>query len=333
MQLFTWRIGMALAIEGARVPSSNTDGIYVFDMEIEKNKAIVDRELEQLYIEIDPEPMYLVSKDTNNRMEMEDGQITSARGGTLTSWNGADVDTRLAHPAISDKVLTIYLQNSDLLDGPVNKKEIRKAIDTYHDNIDVLKEFKDYPDAEKRTFVYMASWVMRSTSGSILIDENDTIYDGTIRTWLTSNGHTLSRYMMRKSKPSARLDEWANKLFPDTRLGDPDLISYLTDIGAYDKHLTKAITVEDYLNTRVKEEKNGKTIYRMPEGGEKSVPIIAESKVSNLPDGAYVTISNESLLKMSEEDIDAIYQQINFDHYVELIAEKAKAWHNVLKTS
>src|SRR5699024_11177438 len=97
-QLFTWRIGMALAIEGARVPSSNTDGIYVLNMELEKNKAIVNRELKELYNEIDPEPRYLVSKDTNNRMEMEDGRITSARGGTLTSCNGADVDTRLAHP-------------------------------------------------------------------------------------------------------------------------------------------------------------------------------------------------------------------------------------------
>jgi len=333
MQLFTWRIGMALAIEGARVPSSNTDGIYVFNMELEKNKAIVNRELEQLYIEIDPEPMYLVSKDTNNRMEMEAGKITSARGGTLTSWNGADVDTRLAHPAISDKVLTIYLQNSKLLDGPVSKEKIRDALDTYHDNIDVLKEFKHYPDAEKRTFVYMASWVMRSTSGSIMVDENNTVYDGTIRTWLTSEGLTLSRYMTRKTKPSAKLEEWAEKLFPNTRLGDPDLISYLTDIGAYDKHLTKAITVEEYLHTRIKEEKNGKTVYRMPDGDEKSVTIIGESKVSNLPEHAHVTINNESLLKMSEEDIDAIYQQIDFDLYVELIAEKANAWHNVLQAS
>lgn len=332
-QLFTWRIGMALAIEGARVPSSNTDGIYVFDMELEKNKAIVNRELKELYIEIDPEPMYLVSKDTNNRMEMEDGRITSARGGTLTSWNGADVDTRLAHPALSDKVLTIYLQDSHLLDGPVDKAKIREAIDSYYENIDVLKEFKDYPDAEKRTFVYMASWVMRSTSGSILIDDTNTVYDGTIRTWLTSNGHLLSRYMTRKSKPSARMEEWAEKLFPETRLGDPDIISYLTEIGAYEDHLTKAITVQEYLDTRIKEEKNGKTVYHMPDGGEKSVPIVAESKVSNLPDGAHVTINNESLLKMSEEDIDAIYQQIDFDHYVELIAEKAKAWHNVLQPS
>ena len=177
----------------------------------------------------------------------------------------------------------------------------------------------------------MASWVMRSTSGSILIDDTNTIYDGTIRTWLTSNGHLLSRYMTRKSKPSARMEEWAEKLFPETRLGDPDIISYLTEIGAYENHLTDAITVQEYLDTRIKEEKNGKTVYRMPDDCEKSVPIVAESKVSNLPDGAHVTINNESLLKMSEEDIDAIYQQIDFDHYVELIAEKAKAWHNVLQ--
>ena len=67
-QLFTWLIGQALALEGASVPSSNTDGIYVFDIDEELNKQIVDTELKRLYVAIDPEPVFLVSKDANNRL-------------------------------------------------------------------------------------------------------------------------------------------------------------------------------------------------------------------------------------------------------------------------
>ena len=59
-QLMTWIIAQALAIHGARVPSSNTDGIYVFDIDEELNKQIVDRELEKLLVQIDPEPCFLI---------------------------------------------------------------------------------------------------------------------------------------------------------------------------------------------------------------------------------------------------------------------------------
>ena len=152
---------MVLALEGATIPSSNTDGIYVFNIDIDRNIELVNYELKQLYIQIDPEPVYLVSKDANNRMEMEDGKVISARGASLTSWNGANVDNRLAHPALVDKVLTLYLQHDNIVDAPVDKKLILQSLQQYHDKIDVLEVFKDYPDAEKRTFVYMASWVMR----------------------------------------------------------------------------------------------------------------------------------------------------------------------------
>ena len=46
------------------------------------NKRIVEETLKGLYISIDPEEMYLVSKDANNRMEIVDGKVTSAKGGT-----------------------------------------------------------------------------------------------------------------------------------------------------------------------------------------------------------------------------------------------------------
>lgn len=336
-QLFTFRIGMALALEGASVPSSNTDGIYVFDIDIDKNTAIVDNELKSLYVQIDPEPVYLVSKDANNRMEMEDGKVVSARGGTLTSWSGARVDNRLSHPAIVDKLMTYYLQHESVVDGPVNKDIIREHLYEYRDAPDVLDMFKGYDDAEKRTFVYMASWVMRSTSGSIMVDNENNIYPGTIRTWLATKGKTLTRYTTRKLKPSETLDDYASKLFGNVKLGDPDTLRYLTDIGAYDDHFEGAITVEDYYASRTVTEKTmtsaaGKTVTKKIYTGD-SVSIIGETRISHLPDNTPCHIDNNSLLTMSEDDIDEIYNEIDMEKYVDIIADFAKTWHNPIEPS
>ena len=76
-QLMTYIIGQRLALESARIPSSNTDGIYVFDIEEELNKKLVDEELEQLYVQIDPEPVYFVSKDSNNRLGAKRSQVSN----------------------------------------------------------------------------------------------------------------------------------------------------------------------------------------------------------------------------------------------------------------
>lgn len=320
---------MVLALEGATIPSSNTDGIYVFNIDIDKNIELVNNELKKLYIQIDPEPVYLVSKDANNRMEMEDGKVISARGASLTSWNGANVDNRLAHPALVDKVLTLYLQNDDILDKPVDRTLLLKSLQHYHDHIDVLEAFQDYPDAKKRTFVYMASWVMRSTSGSIMIDDKNNIYPGTIRTWLTAHGTTLSRYGTRKAKPSATYEDYASKLFGNVKLGNPDTIRYLTDIGAYDKYFEDAITVDEYkAHRQVQIDNNGKSKYL----GE-SVPVISETKISNLPENGKVHINNNSILKMTEDEINELYKQIDINSYVDMLADFASKWHNVLVAS
>lgn len=76
-QLFTFIIAQALALEGAKVPSSNTDGIYVTNIEESLNKEIIDRELSKLLVSIDPEPVFLVSKDTNNRLGAKRSQVSN----------------------------------------------------------------------------------------------------------------------------------------------------------------------------------------------------------------------------------------------------------------
>lgn len=319
-QLFTFRIGMALALEGATIPSSNTDGIYAMDITLEHNKEIVSRELKSMYIDIDPEEMYLVSKDANNRMEIVDGKVSSARGGTLTSWKGARVDNSLAHPALVDRILTDYLQEADL-DGPVDLELIRKALYDYVKTVD------------RRHFVYMASWIMRSTSGSIFVDSDNEVYKGTVRIWLSKKGVKFRRYNTRTQRCTNTTDDYAKQLFPGTPFGKPEVVEYLGSLGALE--FEDQITVDDYWATKEAAfDVDGRDGDWSVSGAPKrSLPMIGETKITNLSDTARLYINNASINDMSDDQINQIFENIELEEYVALIGVFAKTWHNTLLPS
>lgn len=315
-QLCTFRIGMALALEGARIPSSNTDGIYAMDIAFEKNKAIVERELEGLYITIDPEELYLVSKDANNRIDIVDGKVESAKGGTLTSWKGARVDNSLSHPALVDRILTDYLQTVDL-EKPVDFELIRTCLTNYMNT------------ESHRKVVYMASWVMRSTSGSIFVDSSGEVHPGTVRIWLAKEGVSFTRYNTRAIRCGKTTDEYANQLLPGSPLGKPEVVEYLSSLDALKTNFKKAITVETYWQMR------DELLGPSGEWGtvKKSVPVIGDTKISNLSDSSKLYINNHDIDEMSEEQIEAIFANMELEEYVALIGTFAKTWHNVRKPS
>lgn len=109
-QLFSWRIGQAQAYQGSKVISTNTDGLYSV-MEMTLNNQILEKESSDIGVEIEPEPMFLISKDTNNRIELKEknGKIIGASGGTLGCRKGPNPTKALAHPAIIDWALAEYL--------------------------------------------------------------------------------------------------------------------------------------------------------------------------------------------------------------------------------
>lgn len=76
-QLLTYIMSQALVLEGATMPSSNTDGVYAFDMDIEVNKKIVAKELKPFHVDIEPEPLFFISKDTNNRVGAKRSQVSN----------------------------------------------------------------------------------------------------------------------------------------------------------------------------------------------------------------------------------------------------------------
>lgn len=119
-QLLTWRIGQAQTFAGARIVSTNTDGLYTVDLDEAVNNAVLAEQARQVSIGIEPEPVGVVSKDSNNRIEFKvsDGSIVGASGGSLAAFDGPTPRKSLAHPAVVDWALARYLK--EVLDGNAN---------------------------------------------------------------------------------------------------------------------------------------------------------------------------------------------------------------------
>lgn len=117
-QLFSWRIGQAQTLAGARIVSTNTDGLYSVLDEATNNRVLAEQGA-QINVDIEPEPLLLVSKDSNTRLELEvpkdparawDTKIISASGASLACHAGPHPTKSLAHSAVLDHGLAHYLR-------------------------------------------------------------------------------------------------------------------------------------------------------------------------------------------------------------------------------
>lgn len=161
-QLFTYRIAQAQTIHGARITSTNTDGLYSV-LEATLNNQILEKESSDINVEIEPEPIYLITKDTNNRLEVnaENGEILKANGGSLACRKAPDPEKSLAHPAIIDWALSEYL-----LVSAFNYKGL--SIDKDFDEtigMNILKSAKD--KFEPAHLLQMYQNVIASSIGTI----------------------------------------------------------------------------------------------------------------------------------------------------------------------
>lgn len=113
-QLFTWRIAQAETLEGYKVTSTNTDGLYAVCDEATRPRLreILAREAADINVDIEPEEMRLITKDANNRIELSlDGKILGASGGDVACWKGPVPTKALSHPALIDRLLVDYLKS------------------------------------------------------------------------------------------------------------------------------------------------------------------------------------------------------------------------------
>lgn len=116
---------------GGRITSTNTDGVYIAGLDPETIETSLSRWADKIGVDIEPEPMTLVTKDANNRAEyltaadsaaaiarktgrdIDDIKpwervLLTASGGQLAAADGPSAGKSLAHAAISDYVFTRY---------------------------------------------------------------------------------------------------------------------------------------------------------------------------------------------------------------------------------
>ena len=157
-QLFTWRIGQAQTFAGADIVSTNTDGLYSV-LDFDTNQRVLDEHSAAIGVDIEPEPLTLVSKDSNNRVEflphrhnqhLAQRTVASAAGGSLGAWSGPSMGQNLARPAITDRLLVDYFTvmvnaNATIADdvdwgsyAPLRDRDVALSIDQPADR-DVLE--------------------------------------------------------------------------------------------------------------------------------------------------------------------------------------------------
>lgn len=183
-QLLIWRIAQGQTLGHARIGSTNTDGIYSLLRETpeegssdtslfteDKNNKLLTTLASSTNIEIEPERMFLVSKDSNNRLELAapapgqpaiPGAILGASGGTLACYQGPTPTKSLAHPAALDYGLARYLQQvaargQQALSLPFDRDLGRRILDEIvasNDPTTILTFFQMMVTASRATISY-----------------------------------------------------------------------------------------------------------------------------------------------------------------------------------
>lgn len=161
-QLFSWRIAQAQTYQGAKITSTNTDGLYSV-LEATRNAQILKQESDDIHVEIEPEPTFLISKDTNNRIEMDESTrtIQSASGGTLGCRNGPNPTKALSHPAIIDWALAEYLVKVAMGDHGLS------LADPFSEKLGREILMQSYQEFDRRKWLNMFQNIIASSPGTI----------------------------------------------------------------------------------------------------------------------------------------------------------------------
>lgn len=316
-QLFSWRIGQAQTIAGARITSTNTDGLYSV-LESTLNNQVLERESKSIGVEIEPEPTYLISKDANNRLEMDPntGIIQSASGGSLACRANTNPTKSLAHPAIIDWALAEYLicvslgiKTSDAtmtseFDDALGMRILKSA----------MHKFEAEHDANKLKEPAHVHWmkmfgnVIASSTGSInyIFGTRDAQPGRPIILQ-----HYNRVYIMRDASPETMHLHAANAKVITAAMKAKRRREHTRD----QQHDSTAL---DVLRG------NGVNVQALPSDKEAVV-----KKVSNIEPDWNMLVCNRNLFSMTREEVDDVIAHIDMDAYLSLLRDMfERNWRN-----
>lgn len=317
-QLFSYRIGQAQTLAGAKIVSTNTDGLYSADIDDELNNMILARESADIGVAIEPEPMFLVSKDANNRMEIGRDRKTlfSASGGSLACHKGPNPAKSLAHPAIIDWAMVQYLfrcarGESAHIDAPFNydvgEEILMSAYDEFvkkdpeNAGIHWLNMFQTMIASSPGTNMFVFGKTSLDENGEIVLLSHYNrvfIMDDTVE-----NMHTL--HLQGAYLPKVNAETW-KKRQEDPAFSKSKSFS-LVDPDAY--KVLKANGVD-------------------PSKFEQCD--VAIRKITGIDREKKVYVMNRSLHELTADEIGDIRNNIDWDSYIEMMASTFEnSWRNL----
>lgn len=327
-QLFAWYVGQKQLLQGGKVASTNTDGLYIAGQPLAVNQQVLDETGEKIHVEIEPEEYgVFVSKDSNNRVKVTKNGKISPKGGTLGAFSGPDVTSNLDHPAIIDRLLTKYLidPNHPNSANEAFDKERAKRILTedmnsmfQEDPVEVLKMFQWIVSSSPGTHQFITQINYNKKTNKALdfahIDvEPLPRYNRIFLTKTPDNGdiQTLMNVTHRKAKDklTQATDEWRKA---DWVLAQHGIVCADTKEAAKPTNQNRRA-----YNNRLHE----------------TYDIAKFMKVRNMPKHQNLRIINDDLYLFvamtSKEDIFQFMKQIDLDAYVSITEKTFKnSWQN-----
>lgn len=307
-QLFAWRIGQAQTLYGARVPSTNTDGLYTMDIDPVLNDQILNDVASDMYVSIEPERLdRFVTKDSNNRMEYYEDEIVSAKGGALNSWEGPSPTQSLDHPSVIDYVLAQYLaKHSDPANEPLDRNLAR---DIFKEHINTIGVSQGNPQEVLRHF----QWVTASSTGTsrfvYLEHVNEHTgqsqiealqhYNRIFLTKSTNNTVSIPRLAKRKTLPQATVQRRIKNNEPAVQ---------------HDSNAKQILQINGY------DIDNSDILYDQAD----------TEKLKGLPGEQNAMVHNGSIVALSPKDAWALINQLDIDAYMAMFESTfTKSWSNL----
>lgn len=321
-QLFAWRIGQAQTLYGARVPSTNTDGLYTMDIEADLNNKVLMDVVKDMHVDIKPELIdRFATKDSNNRAEYHKGKITSAKGSALSSHNGPTPTQALNHPAIADTILAQYLCKHPR--NPVNEKfnrsfakELLAQFVSNNDLTEVLRHFQWIVAAKATSGRYPFIRKIKAVNPLTITDEalREHVQSLPLEAKTIENGGL--EYVAEKGAQSI---SHYNRIF---------LIKRPTDDTPFATLESTAIRTVNEKDRNKRKQKD----LPVTESNKIAVRVLAEhdrtlnddkyeeaviTKISNMPSNQAIVIENRELARL--ENPQQLLEMLDIETYIDLI--------------
>lgn len=333
-QFFTWRIGQAQSYAGASIISTNTDGLFsVF--EPEENAKILARESAAINVAIEPEFCHLISKDSNNRMELNaDNQIITASGGSLACYRSPDPTKSLAHAAILDYALCEYMRNVDNIHGSSGNNYLYENFDLNKGWVILYNSRFAFPDKAKYLNMYQTIVSSSIGSSTYVYGESDELI--ALKEQMCSIPFRQDLFDMAYANNLINIMSHYNRIF----IVKKDFADkYGKKIWHLNKAAARAVTATQKATRRrldqieIQHDPYALAVLDKFNLAKKDIPDGKEArviKVSGIESNRYVYIENRNLTELTETEKDQIIESLDINAYLTLLSESFnKNWSNV----